>query len=1045
MSEKRYYLKEIEPGEIIHNKFTNNIKRSSTTATQPDIISPIYQKVLGYPFVPGKRNGVPSPELDMTDPSAALKKLLRTERSFKNKPMALPVSISMTLPTCVSTSLPNAGSMTLPTSLSMIFPTPEPRAVPTSVPMTLPTSVSMTLPTSVSMIFPTSVSMTVPTPEPRAVPTSVPMTLPTSVSMTLPTSVSMTLPTSVSMTLPSPLSMTLPISVSSGNTMGASPSKITRLINSLDSRLDDEHMYPTNDPSTCPEARITVSAQQTCRSDDNEFSEKHIDSISDLQRNIVSPCSESRISEGDQTVPHSVSPARESPHFALDDECSAGIQATIVPPPEVLVSSNAGNLQTHNEHHMNQLVVGVNGIHSLDNYEYFIHKVDQHSVETQNKEKCPATNTGVTTIINPEVLTTSDICKDNSILDTNTETVSKASHCETDESKSEGPISIDSDEECYIIENNIPKSVRVVNGNISKNMHPDNNDQNDNQCDNDKKDDTPVIIAVDDDDDGKFDEELSEMRRYYLESDKEQLSDTLSVLKQNRFYTGVANELHTVSNREFQGIAAYGEINNDVHIHNLLRKETEVSICGQSSTQDTSLIDLSRGGSESDLLPENELRCKEMSVKRYYLNDESQNRSIEPGEVVHLRSTLSSKAAYCNESCGDYVSQHLDHGSKMRNYVTEYPETIPKNCIQSAVMSKKTPNHSRSANSRSSFNIKFVNSGNDSEDPKNSDMCYVSNAVGSEHAVDSKATYLSYSSVLFPVCIDRSGLHETENSKNSKTNLCLKRNFVEDINTNYVNESRFTSAVQSDSLQERCKSNNEFHTKLHKSCKSSKKTTRHINGIIEKLWVSKTRVPEQRFNALASNIRCDGIQISKSIHTEPSINIPSIITNTNPKKSQKRSVKMFECSTCGFQDKRYSGIEKHVVEKHRPDGCTCDSCGQTLINHCHCKGRFKIISKAATFECKICKKQCKTRPGLRQHKVKKHGYDVTSCLTAYQPPYTCRVCNEDQHVYSRYKEHMLAHGVTNPFKCKTCSKSFHSKSGLALHFSRVHQSLDSLH
>ncbi|CAG9763093.1 unnamed protein product [Ceutorhynchus assimilis] len=137
---------------------------------------------------------------------------------------------------------------------------------------------------------------------------------------------------------------------------------------------------------------------------------------------------------------------------------------------------------------------------------------------------------------------------------------------------------------------------------------------------------------------------------------------------------------------------------------------------------------------------------------------------------------------------------------------------------------------------------------------------------------------------------------------------------------------------------------------------------------------------------------------------------------------------------CGFCNKRFRHLKKHIRESHEGLGhnYVCPTCGKTFRSENSFKVHQMIHKGIRPYECQCCHKQFYSKQYLTVHWRTHTG----------EKPFQCIICGKSFSQKSPLKIHMRLHTGERPYECDVCEEKFVSKQKLTFHLKSAHQIVD---
>jgi len=133
----------------------------------------------------------------------------------------------------------------------------------------------------------------------------------------------------------------------------------------------------------------------------------------------------------------------------------------------------------------------------------------------------------------------------------------------------------------------------------------------------------------------------------------------------------------------------------------------------------------------------------------------------------------------------------------------------------------------------------------------------------------------------------------------------------------------------------------------------------------------------------------------------------------------------YKCEICFRSFALRNSYKAHLYSHTSMRPFQCVICGKRFKSEATLRGHHRSHSFERSFQCDQCDSVFKSSSSLTIHRI---SHDATFCV--------CSVCGKSINS-GMLKKHMQAHTSERSHRCKTCGKSFKTKSGLNLH-SKLH-------
>lgn len=145
------------------------------------------------------------------------------------------------------------------------------------------------------------------------------------------------------------------------------------------------------------------------------------------------------------------------------------------------------------------------------------------------------------------------------------------------------------------------------------------------------------------------------------------------------------------------------------------------------------------------------------------------------------------------------------------------------------------------------------------------------------------------------------------------------------------------------------------------------------------------------------------------------------------------SIAIFKCSTCTqtfeFKSQQIIHEMSHKVKS------TCQVCSKKIYKE-NMKEHMKIHLRNKSYICNFCNEKLATKFLMIFHLRSQHMKTKA---------YYCNVCGHGFNDSRHYKNHLLTHIDSQPFKCDLCPKGYKRKQLLEFHLIGAHQTERKLH
>ncbi|XP_066978122.1 zinc finger protein 84-like [Macrobrachium rosenbergii] len=151
--------------------------------------------------------------------------------------------------------------------------------------------------------------------------------------------------------------------------------------------------------------------------------------------------------------------------------------------------------------------------------------------------------------------------------------------------------------------------------------------------------------------------------------------------------------------------------------------------------------------------------------------------------------------------------------------------------------------------------------------------------------------------------------------------------------------------------------------------------------------------------------------------------------------------KPYECIECGRRFSRKEYLIRHIPIHSCEKVYTCPICNYQVSRPDRYKLHMKSHGVSNPFKCSLCGQGFPGLKGLNKH-LNSHNssaLDPGANTSSYQGvglcTFNCVECGITFEKAEKYKQHMLKHGVEEPYECSLCGDSFASKLHLNRHLS----------
>ncbi|XP_068204528.1 zinc finger protein 157-like [Palaemon carinicauda] len=151
--------------------------------------------------------------------------------------------------------------------------------------------------------------------------------------------------------------------------------------------------------------------------------------------------------------------------------------------------------------------------------------------------------------------------------------------------------------------------------------------------------------------------------------------------------------------------------------------------------------------------------------------------------------------------------------------------------------------------------------------------------------------------------------------------------------------------------------------------------------------------------------------------------------------------KPYECIECGRRFSRKEYLIRHIPTHSFEKIYTCPICNYKVSRPDRYKLHMNSHGVSNPFKCSLCGQGFPGLKGLNKH-LNSHNssaLDPGANTSSYQGvglcTFNCVECGITFERAEKYKQHMLKHGVEEPYECSLCGDSFASKLNLNRHLS----------
>ena len=183
---------------------------------------------------------------------------------------------------------------------------------------------------------------------------------------------------------------------------------------------------------------------------------------------------------------------------------------------------------------------------------------------------------------------------------------------------------------------------------------------------------------------------------------------------------------------------------------------------------------------------------------------------------------------------------------------------------------------------------------------------------------------------------------------------------------------------------------------------------------------------ETHFESVHKKIHnCDKCKSSYSRHKDLLLHVQIVHEGIKPNM----------CDTCGKTYTKEYQLETHKKREHLLQfDHKCEICGKGYVSNSELTEHIrKDHEKRLDFKCELCFKAFFRQAELKSHIWKMHK----------NPKWTCEICSEiiDQgNPNTRMKDHIMkVHNSVRMHLCDKCSRSFHVKTELQIHYNLCHK------
>lgn len=150
------------------------------------------------------------------------------------------------------------------------------------------------------------------------------------------------------------------------------------------------------------------------------------------------------------------------------------------------------------------------------------------------------------------------------------------------------------------------------------------------------------------------------------------------------------------------------------------------------------------------------------------------------------------------------------------------------------------------------------------------------------------------------------------------------------------------------------------------------------------------------------------------------------------KTHQDRSERsQYKCELCPSSFIEASALKRHVESHMNLRQYVCDTCGSSFNTLCTLKNHTSVHFDRE-LKCSQCPRSFKAKRSLNNHIKNIHATSLTT------NPLACSVCEKVLPSHRGLSEHLKWHSDSDCFKCKSCSKTYKTSSGMYSHMGRIH-------
>ncbi|GJQ86429.1 hypothetical protein Trydic_g10336 [Trypoxylus dichotomus] len=149
---------------------------------------------------------------------------------------------------------------------------------------------------------------------------------------------------------------------------------------------------------------------------------------------------------------------------------------------------------------------------------------------------------------------------------------------------------------------------------------------------------------------------------------------------------------------------------------------------------------------------------------------------------------------------------------------------------------------------------------------------------------------------------------------------------------------------------------------------------------------------------------------------------------------EEHGLKLYECDTCFKKFSRINSLKRHKLSHGQVKPFSCSSCKKCFSRRDHLQKHMRLHLSSDSFTCDVCQMIFSKEESLLKHKIFKHNLrDKIPLDFKIGKKYKREQCPKAFPTEKYRESHTKDHYGENTFQCRTCEKTFRSKSHLTEH------------